>query len=515
MVAVLIRVLLLLLGTATPGWQASASASERPRRFALVAAQNHGIAPDSPLQYAHRDALTMAEVLRTVGGVAESDMLVLTDADSTSLTEAMTTLEGKMRRHASSGLAGHLVVYVSSHASRHRLHLNGEEFEMTKLRTFIQRMPVDVGILILDTCQAGSITDSGPQVRIKGAEPLGTSRPKVFIRRPAVKGRVIITSSGADEYSHESDKLGGSVFTHHLVVGLRGIADVSRDGNVSLAEAYEYAYVRTVGEVEQHPNWEVLLRGQGDVVLTTPRLAEGVLRIKIESSGEWLLRSTDGRRVLAEFEKSTGYVELGVPSGEYIVRFGRGPHAYLEGRVVVQKGRRTDLTRNDLNGWASQSLALKGGLSSALQIFANASIRPRVTSRLDTLFGATVGLRYEKQWRAAWMWHLSLGFAGHSGRAREAFVHNEGEVYTGAGIAWRGPIVIALTAEGGVAFAEQRYDPASATDFGLGAHLRARLTIERSVASWLRFDVSAAPGVVVYSEALFQLPVALGAAVDF
>ena len=509
------RLLGILLGLAIVGWDASALASERPRRFALIAAQNRGIPPDSPLRYANRDALAIAEVLRSVGGVAVSDMLVLTDVDSPSLVEAMATLKNKLKHHANSGRTAHLIVYVSSHASRRRLHLDGDEFEMNKLRTFIQGMPVDVGVLILDTCQAGSITDSEPQVRIKGAEPMGTSRPRVFIRRPAVKGRVIIASSGANEYSHESDKFSGSVFTHHLLVGLRGVADVSRDGNVSLAEAYEYAYVRTVGEVEQHPNWEVLLRGQGDVVLTTPRLAEGVLRIKIEASGDWLLRSADGRRVLAEFEKSMGYVELAVPPGEYVARLSRGPRDYLEGRVVVRKGARTDLTRRDLDGWAGQSLALKGRARSTVRIFANGSVRPPVTSSLDTLYGAAAGLRYETPWRSAWTWQLSLAVAGYTGRAQGAFEHHEGELFVGAGVAWHGSIMVYLMAEGGVAFAEQRSPSAGVADLGFGAHFRARLTAAHAVTAWLTFEISAAPGVVVYSDALFQIPVTAGASVRF
>ena len=39
---------------------------------------------------------------------------------------------------------------------------------------------------------------------------------------------VLLTSSGADELSQESRALAGSVFTHHLVSGLRGAADDER-----------------------------------------------------------------------------------------------------------------------------------------------------------------------------------------------------------------------------------------------------------------------------------------------
>jgi uncharacterized caspase-like protein len=55
-------------------------------------------------------------------------------------------------------------------------------------------------------------------------------------------GEVVITSSSADELSQESDEVGGSYFTHYLLSGLRGAADTSGDGEVTLDEAYRYVY---------------------------------------------------------------------------------------------------------------------------------------------------------------------------------------------------------------------------------------------------------------------------------
>ena len=43
--------------------------------------------------------------------------------------------------------------------------------------------------------------------------------------------------------------LGGSLFTHHLLSAMRGASDSDGDGQVTLFEAYSYAYERTLGGV--------------------------------------------------------------------------------------------------------------------------------------------------------------------------------------------------------------------------------------------------------------------------
>ena len=48
---------------------------------------------------------------------------------------------------------------------------------------------------------------------------------------------MLLSSSGADELSQESRALAGSVFTHHLVSGLRGAADENGDERIAQGEA--------------------------------------------------------------------------------------------------------------------------------------------------------------------------------------------------------------------------------------------------------------------------------------
>ena len=44
------------------------------------------------------------------------------------------------------------------------------------------------------------------------------------------------------EAAQESDRICASYFTHYLVSGFRGAADLSGDGKVTLNEAYQFAF---------------------------------------------------------------------------------------------------------------------------------------------------------------------------------------------------------------------------------------------------------------------------------
>ena len=63
----------------------------------------------------------------------------------------------------------------------------------------------------------------------------------LFLERlTRAKGRAIVTASRPSEVSIELAELGHGIFTYYLIQGLRGAADLNRDGIVSLQELYEY-----------------------------------------------------------------------------------------------------------------------------------------------------------------------------------------------------------------------------------------------------------------------------------
>src|SRR5205823_3576181 len=107
--------------------------------------------------------------------------------------------------------------------------------------------------------------------------------------------------------------LQGSFFTHHLVAGLRGAADSSKDGQVTLSEAFSYANEMTIRDTAQvakqpqHPSFDMKLRGRQDVVLTALASAassltliqqKGPLQVVQLATGQLIAESAAGELAL-------------------------------------------------------------------------------------------------------------------------------------------------------------------------------------------------------------------------
>lgn len=230
------------------------------QRYALVIGANPGWASDRPLRFAESDAERVRDVLVGLGGFAPDRVALLRDPDT---SEVRATLRDLARVAQASAEDTLVFVYYSGHADDDRLHLKGEPLTFKELQTTLRGLPATLKLAVIDACKSGAVTRKG------GAR---TDEFAVSVENPKLSGMVILTSSGADELSQESRALAGSVFTHHLVSGLRGAADANKDSQVTLAEAYQYAYARTRADTAtsgapQRPAFRYELTGQGELVL--------------------------------------------------------------------------------------------------------------------------------------------------------------------------------------------------------------------------------------------------------
>lgn len=325
------------------------------RRFALLVGDDQGDAVDERLRYAELDAQRMASVLADVGGVARSDELLVLGQDADAVGRQLEALKARLATEAKPG--DQLVLYFSAHADEGDLHLSGGHLPLAVLNDFARQAPVDVVLLVIDSCHSGTVT------RLKGLRPApGTD---VALEVSKVKGRVVMGSSGPDEYAQESDTLQGSYFTAHLVAALRGAADTSRDGVVSLQEAYEYAYAHTVESTfgtrggVQHPSYHLDLRGQGDLALSRPASAPGRLRVDVAEPAELLVSNAATGSLVGEFIKAGGPALLALPPGRYDIRLrtevtevAHGVEIPTDGEAVLRAG--------DLVAIADDGQTLKG-----------------------------------------------------------------------------------------------------------------------------------------------------------
>jgi hypothetical protein len=360
------------------------------------------------------------------------------------------------------------------------LHLAGTELPLKELVEFLKQAPVQVGLLILDACQSGSVT------RLKGLKP-SASAQVTRLEATGVEGRVLISASGADEYAQESDALGGSYFTHYLIAAMRGAGDSSRDGKVTLDEAYAWAWARTIeatfstrGGV-QRPEYSVDLRGSGQLVLSEPARVASQLILDVKPPGHWLVVSEATGAVMADVEKGEGALSLAVPAGAYRVQL-RASDAVLERRVEVPASGGAVVSGGDLERASLLRVARKGGEETVLHLSAGAGATSGLVAGLSVQ--PTIGVRLRRDAHLlGFLNQLSAELAFRQGTPlRSSFEQLEFELRVGAGhrfqIGWQ-RLSVAIALELGPLLVHQYDLPDRSTRVSLG--LVAALALEARV----------------------------------
>jgi uncharacterized caspase-like protein len=416
----LTRLAAVLAALALAATAGGARASER--RFALVVGEPDGGAGTVRLRYAERDAKRIHAILLQVGSVRPDDARLLLGAGGAAFRRALAELGARAAAAKGRGDRTVLIVYYSGHAKDGALRLGNGRLPLEELRAELEKAPADVRIGLLDSCRSGAIA------RAKGVRPA----PAFDVATGAGEGPaglVLIASSAADEDSQESDAVGASWFTHHLASGLLGGADTSGDRRVTLAEAYAYAYARTVGSTAssaggvQHPVFLYDLGGTGDVVLADLGSTSGGLVFPPEAEGLYVVLDRAGRAV-AEVAKTAGTERrIALPSGRYTVKKRLADESGLlvaslgvdGGGVAVDDGRmdRLPLERDPQKGYAGARIALVAGAGA--QRFFDQAARDGLFPPAS-LVGLELALRDDLGHGLAW--GVDAAFGGGGGELR-------------------------------------------------------------------------------------------------
>ena len=245
------------------------------------------------LRYAVSDAERFARVLVELGGVSRTNEILLKQPRVQDVVIALDQLQARViaarRTAGADGGRTEVLVYYSGHADEQGLLLGDDRYSYRSLRTRLDQIPADVRIAVLDACASGAFT------RIKS----GKTRPAFLVDQSAdMRGHAFLTSSAATEAAQESDRIRACYFTHYLVSGFRGAADLSGDGKVTLNEAYQFAFKETLGRTvdtragPQHPSYDINLSGTGDVVMTDVRQTSSILVIPESLEGRFFVRNS-------------------------------------------------------------------------------------------------------------------------------------------------------------------------------------------------------------------------------
>ncbi|MBP5283311.1 MAG: caspase family protein, partial [Treponema sp.] len=305
--------LLAVLMAALTAFSAETDEKGGVERFAIFAGSNSG-GNNQKLLYAGSDAIAFQKTMCEIGGIPESNGILLLDPVKDELDEALERISQMINRRKAQSCRLEFLFYYSGHSDENALLLGKTEYDYSSLKAAISRVPSDVHVVILDSCYSGNF------IRTKGGQ---RKKPFLMDDSSVVKGHAYLSSSSSQEFSQESDEIGSSFFTNAMLTGLRGAADSSGDKKITLNELYSYAFSETLSKTEntsagpQHPNYNITLVGSGDLVLSDISGSDSIVMLTKELEGRVILRDRKGKLV-SEINKAAGSpVLLALEKGDY------------------------------------------------------------------------------------------------------------------------------------------------------------------------------------------------------
>jgi uncharacterized caspase-like protein len=216
------------------------------------------LVPD--LNYADDDARAFHAFLKSersgLGGIPEENMVLLVNEDA-SYRNLRSALFSFLRRATENDI---VYVYIAAHgvpdpnrpedlyllpADAEASDLPGTALRMADVNDAIGRLRTAHTLVLTDACHSGGLGTIGFTAR-SGLEPNDINA--IFLRglRSTAGGLAVFAASEARQISREGRQWGGGhgVFTHHMLEGLNGAADLDDDRIVRLGEMMEYVRER-------------------------------------------------------------------------------------------------------------------------------------------------------------------------------------------------------------------------------------------------------------------------------
>ncbi len=311
-------------------------------RFALIVGNNLGDIHETPLRWAESDATRVERVLSEIGDVSTDRTTLLLSPTIADFEKARLTMEGRLLEAKHRGERTIFIFYFSGHADQDELHFGSEKLPLAKLEADLKASAATTVLNVIDACR----NNRNPRMLAKGATRApafswpseGPSAPEGYVR---------LTSAAEGEVAQESDDVQGSLFTHHLLSGMRGSANYDHDGTVTLHELYVYGYSRTLEDTHlrttavQHSELSEALSGRGALIVTYPRRAISTIEFGPDVQGHLLIIDDASGRIVAEVLRDGPQpTRLAVPPGKYRIQL-RGEDQIRSGLVSLGSGNRT------------------------------------------------------------------------------------------------------------------------------------------------------------------------------
>ncbi|KIG18553.1 hypothetical protein DB30_00238 [Enhygromyxa salina] len=316
-----------------------------PARFALVIGSNETTSKEQkPLRFADDDAARIAELWRELG--AEVELLTVFDQASqarfsglvkssqqptkSKLDAAWARLLTKMDAAAAAGREVELLIYYAGHGD---VGPDGQGFltlangdTLTRHDLFSKLLgasPADHNHVIVDACRSEQfVLSRGEWQPDHGPADYGDSIREYLDGNHlgAHPNTGVVLAHSADQQTHEWERWEGGIFTHQLLSGLRGGADINGDGRIEYSELGAFVSAANSGVGDTRARLEVAVRPpRGDErapLLVHERITDQrVLLFAGGDSGRYSLEDARGVR-LADLNHASGQpAYLRLPSG--------------------------------------------------------------------------------------------------------------------------------------------------------------------------------------------------------
>ena len=324
--------------------QSNENATSGVERYAIFVGSNNGGKDHQRLLYAGTDAIAFKKTMSEIGGIPQTNGILLLDPSKSDLDDAMQVVSSMISANKHNSKRSEFLFYYSGHSDESALLLGKSTYGYSELKTAITSVPSDVHVVILDSCYSGNF------IRTKGGQK---QKPFLVDDSTVVKGHAYLSSSSSQEFSQESDEIGSSFFTNAMLTGLRGAADSSGDKKVTLNELYSYAFSETLSKTEnstvgpQHPNYNITLVGSGDLILSDISNSDSIVMLTPDLKGRLILRDKNGKLISEVNKLNDNPLYLALEKGEYnATLIGRG--ATLQGSFLLNSGKIYELSPNSL-----------------------------------------------------------------------------------------------------------------------------------------------------------------------
>jgi hypothetical protein len=391
------------------------SASAEPVRILVAAGRAQGRTGERPLRFADDDAKSVRDVFVRLGGVSPAHALLAQHATADDVLHSIDAAAHLSAGHPRDEVA--VIFYFSGHADRAAIHLGEERLPIEEIQSRLRAVNAALRIVVLDACR----TNDGRAKGFSDAEPFAVALPD----GGAARGTVLLHASADGEVAQESDELGGAVFTHYWVNGLLGAADANDDGQVTLGEAYAYAYQQTLWRtaissgVEQRPSAIVDLQEAAPLVLSRTTRTSAI-RFPVAADVHYVVYALGSQTVVGDL---WGTAERGktlaLKPGRYIVhRRGGGQSSAAE--IALARDAVVELSPSAFRPVPEEAISLKGGAVVLRPDELGAGYTVQSTSRI-VAFGQEGELRYTHLWDG---WGLGGALHGGTGTLDSSAWHS-------------------------------------------------------------------------------------------